>query len=147
MPAPLVRAAAAALFATAALAQAPAPDAAAGADVVGADAGAWRVHRATKVLYAGWPGGSREAAFRAFLERHFDHVEVVDLAKLDAAKAAPHDVVIADWSSQYGKDGYPERKGSLTSAPVSLPVDFDVPVVAMDYVSSNLRRDHKLDWL
>ena len=43
--------------------------------------------------------------------------------------------------------GEPERKGSLTSAPVSLPVDFDVPVVAMDYVSSNLRRDHKLDWL
>jgi hypothetical protein len=146
MLAPLVRAAAAALFATAALAQATLD--AAAADVVGADAAAWRAHRETRVLYAGSPGGTREAAFRAFLERHFDTVAGMDLAKLTKANAAPYDVVIADWTSQYGKDGYPSPgKNSLTSAPGSLPVDFDVPVIAMDYVSSNLRRDYKLDWL
>lgn len=117
------------------------------ADVVGADAAGWLVHRTTKVLYAGWPGGSREAAFRAFLARHFDQVQVLDLARLNQATAAGFDVVIADWASQYGKDGYPERKDSLTSAPVSLPDDFDVPVIAMDYVSSNLRGRKKLDWL
>jgi hypothetical protein len=142
---PLVRAAAAAMFVTAVAAQAPA--AVADADVVGTDAAAWKAHRGTKVLYAGWPGGSREAAFRAFLERHFDHVAVTDLAKLTKDAAAQHDVVVADWASQYGKDGYPERKNSLTSAPVSLPDDFDVPVIAMDYVATNLRRNGKLDWL
>ena len=141
----LAHAAAAALLVPVLLAQTPAD--AAAADVVGGDAAAWQVHRATKVLYAGWPGGSREAAFRAFLERHFDHVAVLDLAKLTKAAAAGHDVVIADWASQYGKDGYPERKNSLTSAPASLPVDFDVPVITMDYVAANLRREHKLDWL
>ena len=145
MLAPFVRAAAAALFTTAAFAQAP--PASAGADVVGGDAAAWRSHRATKVLYAGWPGGSREAAFRAFLERHFDHVAVSDIAKLTKETASQHDVVIADWASQYGKDGYPERKDSLTSAPIDLPDDFDVPVIAMDYVSTNLRGKGKLDWL
>jgi hypothetical protein len=139
----LVRAAAAALFATAALAQVPP----AAADVVGADADAWRVHRATKVLYAGWPGGAREAAFRAFLERHFDHVAVIDLAKLDRATAAPHDVVLADWASQYGKDGYPAPHKGVHQVPVKLPDDFDVPVVAMDYVASQLRPGRKLDWL
>src|SRR5688572_3683613 len=119
----------------------------AGADVIGADAAAWTPHRATKVLYAGWPGGSREAAFRAFLERHFDHASVMDLAKLTPATAKGFDVVIADWSSQYGKDGYPKRDNTLYSAPVDLPDDFDVPVVAMDYVSTNLRGKRKLDWL
>ncbi len=119
----------------------------AGADVVAADGDAWRAHRATRVLYAGWPGGSREAAFRAFLERHFDHVAVIDIAELTTSSAAGHDVVVADWASQYGKDGYPARENSLTSAPVDLPDDFDVPVIAMDYVSTNLRGKRKLDWL
>ena len=119
----------------------------AGADVIGADAAAWTPHRATKVLYAGWPGGSREAAFRAFLERHFDHTSVIDLAKLTPATAKGFDVVIADWCSQYGKDGYSKREDRLFSAPIDLPDDFDVPVIAMDYVSTNLRSQRKLDWL
>ena len=119
----------------------------AGADVVGADADAWRAHRATKVLYAGWPAGSREAVFRAFLKRHFDRVEVMDLAKLTKAAAQPFDVVIADWASQYGNDGYAKRGNSLLAALVELADDFDVPVIAMDYVSTNLRGRHKLDWL
>jgi hypothetical protein len=122
-------------------------ESAAGADVIGAEAAAWQAHRGTKVLYAGWPAGSRETAFRAFLDRHFDKVEVVDLAKLTKQTATPFDVVIADWASQYGKDGYPGRGDSLLSAPVSMPDDFDVPVIAMDYVSTNLRGRRKLDWL
>ena len=117
------------------------------ADVVGSDAAAWQAQRATKVLYAGWPDGSREASFRAFLQRHFDSVQVTDLAKLTKESAASFDVVIVDWASQYGKDGYPKRENSLLSAPGSLPDDFGVPVIAMDYVSSNLRNEHKLDWL
>ena len=117
------------------------------ADVVGADAAGWQQHRSTRVLYAGWPNGSREAAFRAFLTRHFDHVQIIDLARLSKPAAAGFHVVIADWASQYGKDGYPDHKDSLRSAPVSLPDDFDVPVIAMDYVSTNLRSRKKLDWL
>ena len=123
------------------------PENKAGADVIGTDASAWSKHRATKMLYAGWPGGSRAAAFRAFLERHFDHTSVIDLAKLSADTAKGFDVVIADWCSQYGRDGYPKRENSLYSAPVDLPDAFDVPVIAMDYVSSNLRSQRKLDWL
>jgi hypothetical protein len=146
MLATLARAAAAALFSTAVFAQAP-PDAAA-ADVVGADADAWRVHRAIKVLYAGWPGGSREAAFRAFLERHFEHVAVLDLAKLTKESASQHDVVVADWGSQFGKDGYPApAENSLHRVPLTLPDDFDVPVITMTYVAPRVRKGHKLDWL
>lgn len=119
----------------------------AGADVIGADAVVWKAHRGLRVLYAGWPGGSREAAFRAFLERHFDHVEVIDLAKLTMATAKDCDVVIADWCSQYGNDGYAKKVNSLYSAPGKLGTEFTKPVIAMDYVSSNLRPQHKLDWL
>jgi hypothetical protein len=140
-----VRAAAATVLVSFVPAQAPGD--AAGADVVGDDAAAWRQHRAVKVLYAGWPGGSREAAFRAFLERHFDHVAVIDLAKLTKATASPHDVVIADWGSQYGNDGYAKNGDSIHQVPVKLPDDFDVPVVAMGYVASQLRAKRKLDWL
>lgn len=120
---------------------------AAGADVIGADAAAWAPHRGTKVLYAGSPGGTREAAFRAFLERHFDRASVLDLAQLSPATAKGFDVVIADWTSQYGNDGYAKREGSPLTGPVKLDDAFDVPVIAMDYVSTNLRSQRKLDWL
>jgi hypothetical protein len=123
------------------------PAGTAGADVIGADASTWAPHRTTTVLYAGWPGGTREAAFRAFLERHFAKVGVIDLAKLSPATAKGFDVVIADWASQYGNDGYPKREGSPLSGPVTLEDSFDVPVIAMDYVSTNLRQRRKLDWL
>lgn len=123
------------------------PASGAGIDVVTADAAAWQPHRTTKVLYAGWPSGSREAAFRAFLERHFDKVGVIDLATLSPASAKDFDVVIADWCSQYGNDGYEKRENSLFGAPVSLDDSFDKPVIAMDYVATNLRGNHKLDWL
>lgn len=108
---------------------------------------AWARNRATRVLYAGWPDGSREKAFAPFLREWFDTVGVIGLAKLSKETAAEYDVVIADWCSQYGNDGYPKRESSLYSAPVSLGADFTRPVIAMSYVSSNLRRNHKLDWL
>ena len=111
------------------------------------DDAAWQPHRATKVLYAGWPGGSREQAFQQFLEQHFDKVGVIDLEKLSMATASDYDVVVADWCSQYGNDGYQKRENSLFSVHVQLGPEFTKPIVAMDYVSSNLRNQYKLDWL
>lgn len=108
---------------------------------------AWQPHRATKVLYAGWPDGSREKAFAEFLEQWFDTVGILDLAKLTVETARDYDLVIADWGSQYGNDGYPKRDNSLFSAPAKLGDDFTKPVIAMDYVASHLRGGHKLDWL
>jgi hypothetical protein len=55
--------------------------------------------------------------------------------------------VIADWCSQYGNDGYPKREDSLYMPSVSMGADFTKPVIAMDYVSTALRGQHKLDWL
>jgi len=108
---------------------------------------AWKEHRQLKVLYAGSPGGSREAAFEEFLGQWFDEVDTISIADLKSSTAAEWDVVIADWVSQYGNDGYPKREGSLFSAPCSLPADFTKPVVAMTYVGTNIRRGYKLDWL
>ena len=121
------------------LSPAPAQDA--------ATAAAWAPHRATRVLYAGWPAGSREKVFAEFLKQWFDTVSVIDLEKLSTATAKDHDVVIADWCSQYGNDGYPKRENSLFSPSVDLADDFTKPVIAMDYVSTALRGRHKLDWL
>ena len=95
---------------------------------------AWTPHRALKVLYAGAPGGSREAAFG-----------VIDLAQLSKERAAGFDVVIADWKSQYGKDGY-EKPDGLYSAPATLDDEFVKPVVAVTYVGTQIRRKGKLDW-
>lgn len=108
---------------------------------------AWQPHRAIKVLYAGKKDGSRERAFAAFLRQHFDTSATIDLAQLNATTAKNYDVIIADWVSQYGNDGYEKLDGSLASAPVELPVAFTRPVIAMSYVASNLRGGHKLDWL
>jgi hypothetical protein len=108
---------------------------------------AWAPHRSTRVLYAGWPGGSREKAFEAFLKQWFDKVSVIDLQKLTMAAAKDYDVVIADWCSQYGMDGYAKRENSLFTPKVKLGDDFTRPVIAMDYVSSTVRANGKLDWL
>jgi hypothetical protein len=108
---------------------------------------AWAPHRATRVLYAGWPGGSREKAFESFLKQWFDKVGVIDLQKLSMATAGDYDVVIADWCSQYGMDGYQKRENSLFSPKVKLGSEFTKPIIAMDYVSSSLWAQPKLDWL
>src|SRR5262245_24873209 len=111
------------------------------------DAAAWAQHRSTKMLYAGWAGGSRERAFVDFLKQWFDVVDVLPLEKLNETTVGDHDVVIADWCSQYGNDGYPARENSLYSPRVTLSERFTKPVIAIDYTSSSLWRNGKLDWL
>lgn len=135
---PLAATAATVLSATIAVAQetaAPATD------------DAWAPHRGLKVLYAGYPEGSREAAFESFLGRWFDTVETIHLKHLSMQTAQDFDVVIADWMSQYGNDGYPARENSLYSAPANLAADFTKPVIAMTYVGTQIRGEYKLDWL
>jgi hypothetical protein len=112
-----------------------------------ADQKAWAEHRATRVLYAGWPGGSREKVFEAFLKQWFDKVGVIDLEQLSMATAKEWDVVIADWCSQYGNDGYQKRENSLFSPKIEIDDGFTKPIIAMDYVSSSLRNRGKLVWL
>ena len=104
----------------------------------------WAPHRKLKVLYAGYPDGSREAAFETFLRKWFDTVDTIHLEKLSMTTARDFDVIIADWTSYYGKDGYPERAPALKTR---LPDSFTRPVVAMTYVATRLRPKHKLDWL
>jgi hypothetical protein len=111
------------------------------------DTDTWAQHRAIRVLYAGWPDGSREKAFEPFLKQWFDTVSVIDLKNLSVQAAADYDVVIADWCSQYGNDGYPKREDALFSAPASFGPEFQKPIIAMDYVSSHIRSGYKLDWL
>ncbi|HEV8111799.1 MAG TPA: hypothetical protein VGR31_03410 [Planctomycetota bacterium] len=111
------------------------------------DEAAWQIHRKTRVLYAGSPGGSREHAFQQFLSVWFDKVGVIDLEKLSMRTAGDYDVVIADWRSQYGNDGYPKRENELSMPGVGIGPEFTKPVIAMDYVSSSLRMEYKLDWL
>lgn len=108
---------------------------------------AWAPHRSLKVLYAGKANGHREKVFGAFLREWFDGSTTLPLEKLSMQTAAPYDVVIVDWVSQYGCDGYPKRDNSLFSAPIALDADFTKPIIAMTYVGTNVRRTRKLDWL
>ena len=107
----------------------------------------WEKHRATKVLYAGKAGGHREKAFAAFLGEWFDESSTLPLEDLSMKSAADYDVVIVDWVSQYGNDGYEARENRLFSAPIDLGRDFTKPFVTMSYISSNVRPHGKLDWL
>jgi hypothetical protein len=111
------------------------------------DEPAWQPHRALKVLYAGKAGGHREKVFAEFLGRWFDRSGTVPLADLSMATAADYDLVIVDWVSQYGNDGYEARGDSLHGAPLRLGEDFTKPVVAMTYVGTQVRPGQKLDWL
>lgn len=105
---------------------------------------AWGENRNLKILYAGSPGGSREKVFKEFLEQWFDHVGVIGMRDLSVKTAEPYAVVIADWESYYGNDGY---AGKNASVPATLSPDFTKPVIAMTYVSSRIRPGQKLDWL
>jgi hypothetical protein len=118
-----------------------------GQDRADPQAAVWQPHRALKVLYAGKQGGSREQAFATFLKQHFDASATIDLAQLSMATAKDYDVVIADWVSQYGNDGYEKRENSLFSAPAKLGPEFTKPVIAMSYVGTQIRARYKLDWL
>ena len=105
---------------------------------------AWGENRSLKILYAGSPGGSRERVFKEFLEQWFDHVGVIGMRDLSVKTAEPYAVVIADWESYYGNDGY---AGKNVNVPATLSKDFTKPVIAMTYVSSRIRPGQKLDWL
>jgi len=107
----------------------------------------WAPHRKLRVLYAGFEGGHREGVFAEFLARHFDHSATIPLAELSLESARGYDVVIADWVSYYGLDGYEKIGGRPRSVPITLRDDFTKPVVAMTYVGTRLRREHKLNWL
>lgn len=107
----------------------------------------WGDRRKIKVLYAGMPGGSRETVFREFLGVWFDEVGVIDLNELNARIADPFDVVVADWASHYGNDGYDADAPSRLRRTVTLGDEFDKPIVAFASVADHLRPEHKLDWL
>ncbi|MEM6572523.1 MAG: FG-GAP-like repeat-containing protein [Planctomycetota bacterium] len=116
------------------------------ADAGGDDATAWAPHRSTRVLYAGSEGGHRETEFSKFLAEHFDVTATLPLEELSMATAEDYDVVVIDWKSQYGLDGY-DKKSGLHRVPVALGPGFTKPVIAMSYVGTKARRGQKLDWL
>ena len=103
----------------------------------------WAEHRSTRVLYAGFEGGSRWKSFEGFLSQWFDTVGTLPLADLDEKTAAGYDVIITDWTSHYGNDGYSEERAPF---PKQLGPGFARPVIALDYTGARLRRD-KIDWL
>ena len=111
-----------------------------------AQAAQWGENRKLKVLYAGMPEGSRETVFVDFLRVWFDEVGVMDLTRLDAEAAAPYDVVVADWASHYGNDGYSEDASSALRSGKALGDGFTKPIVAIASVADHLRPRHKLDW-
>ncbi len=114
---------------------------------VAQSAKAWAEHRDLKVLYAGKVGGHREKVFAGFLKKWFDKSGTLSLAKLSMKTAAEYDVVIVDWVSQYGNDGYPARDRSLFGTSTKLGADFTKPIISMTYVGTQVRRGYKLDWL
>ncbi len=107
----------------------------------------WSPHRSLKILYAGKQDGHREKVFAAFLGKWFDQSATIPLERLSTTTAADYDLVIVDWVSQYGNDGYPSRDNSLFGAPTTLGPDFTKPMISMTYVSTQVRRGYKLDWL
>lgn len=108
---------------------------------------AWAPHRKIRVLYAGKADMHREKVFGAFLKEHFDVSATIPLGELSMKTAADYDVVIVDWMSQYGCDGYPKRDGRLHSPDVTLGPEFTKPMIAMTYVGTRVRKGYKLDWL
>lgn len=107
----------------------------------------WAQHRNLKVLYAGKVGGHREKVFGAFLGKWFDISGTMSLKKLSMKTARDYDLVIVDWVSQYGNDGYPARTRTLFSPRTVLGPEFTKPMISMTYVSTRVRSGYKLDWL
>jgi len=101
-------------------------------------------HRKIAVLQAGYSGGSREAVFTDFLEKHFDRTGKIPLRRLSMETAKGYDVVIVDWKSYYGSDGY-EKGGNAD--PVDLGPEFTKPFIAMTYAGTRVRKNYKLDWI
>lgn len=101
--------------------------------------------RSLAILYAGSPGGFRETSYTTFLHEWFDKVDAIDLRQLSVKAAQPYDVVIADWTSRYGHDGYAE---DMSGAGVVLPEDFSKPVIMLSAVGGEITRGRsKIGWL
>ena len=96
-----------------------------------------------KILYAGKPGDVREKRFVALLKTHFAKVDSISLSELNADKAAPYDVIIADWSRRYTKDSGFHGRG----AGANLPQEFSKPIIMIGAVGGEIQRHTKLDWL
>lgn len=64
-----------------------------------------------RVLYYGDPGSPRAADYRSFLARHFTKVTVRDLREFKEADTRDHDVVVIDWSIDYGPNGDTDLHG------------------------------------
>ena len=63
------------------------------------------------------------------------------------ATAKDYDVVIVDWKSHYGNDGYEKPEPGPNDLPVTLGPEFTKPFITMTYVSARVRGGYKLDWL
>jgi hypothetical protein len=75
------------------------------------------------ILYAGYPGSSRESAWVGLLKSCFKKVDTIKLSDLDMAKAGPYDVVLADWSDDKDdEDHYKHLEPSFTKPLVMLGV-------------------------
>ncbi len=99
--------------------------------------------REYRVLYAGQPGGEREARFLEFLRRWFSRVDSISLEKLDSKAAASHDVVIADWGRRYVDGKY----SSASTPRGKLGEDFARPVVMIGAVAGEIQHRTKINWL
>ena len=73
------------------------------------------------VLYMGQPESARANDFAQFLREHFAKVEVMDVAKFDAAQTAAYNVVILDY------DPASREIGRLSK--LKLPADYSKPTV------------------
>jgi hypothetical protein len=98
-----------------------------------------------RVLYAGAPASARMASFERFLEQWFARVDVIGLVDLTPKRAAPYDVVVADWTRRYSG----ERFDSSLRHGAELDDAFTKPLVMIGAVAGELFRAEqpKIDWL
>jgi len=76
---------------------------------------------ALNIVYMGQPDTARANDFVQFLREHFTKVEVMDVAKFDAAQTAPYDLVILDYD--------PASKDIPKLSKLNLPADYAKPTV------------------
>jgi len=80
------------------------------------------------VLYMGQPDSARANDFAQFLREHFAKVEVMDVAKFDAAQTAAYEVVIFDYDPG-STNAYDTRSNLGKLAKLQLPADYSRPTV------------------
>ena len=100
--------------------------------------------RQLKVLYAGVEGTPRFTAFADFLRANFDGCAALDVTKLDAAAAAPFDVVVVDGKRLYPMD---KEHPSIDQAHCGIGADFSKPIVMLGAMGGSVQHHTKLDWL